>query len=111
MCSINLRVQPTKTGHIREHATTSTGARARVTNDVESLLLRDLASHERSVRLESVDSGHVVALLVAKRGTVDVTYTGLDGSAIDDDGRAVVADGGHETARHILVASKVWRRD
>lgn len=35
-----------------------------------------------------------------------VTPSGLDGSAIYDDSRAIVADGGHEAARHILVAAR-----
>ena len=35
-----------------------------------------------------------------------MTPSGLDGPTVYDDSRAIVADGGHEAARHILVAAR-----
>ena len=60
----------------------------------------------RTERLERVDSGHVVTLLVAERRAVDVPRAGLDGAAVHDDRWTVVAGGGDETAGHVLVTSE-----
>lgn len=92
-------------GHKREHAAARTRTGARVPHDVEPLLLADPSREERAVRLERVDSSHVVALLEPERGAVDVPHTGLDRTAVDDDRRPVVAHGSHKAAGHVLIAS------
>ena len=89
--------------NLREHTTTRTRTRARVTDDIESLLLRDLTYSPGTIGLERIDGSHILALLVAEGGAIDLTHPGLDGTTIDDDGGAVMADGGDETAGHVLV--------
>ena len=75
-------------------------------DDVEALLLGDFAGDERAVGLERVDGCHVVALLRAERGAVDMALARLDRAAVDDDRRPVVAHRGHEAAGHVLVAAR-----
>lgn len=73
--------------------------------DVLALLFCNLAHGERAIRLKRIDSGHVVALLRAEGGAVNLPHAGLDGATVDDDSRPVVADSSHQASRHVLVTS------
>lgn len=75
-------------------------------DDVETLLLGDLSNCERAVGLERVGDVHVITLLVAEGWTVDLPDTSLDGTAVDDDRRAVVTGSGDHATGHVLVATE-----
>ena len=91
--------------NIREHSTASTISVARVLDDIEALLLRDLASDIRAVRLEGIGNVHVVTLLVAEGRAVDGAHTRHDRASVHDDRRAVVASCSHRARGHVFVAS------
>jgi hypothetical protein len=82
----------------RVHAAAGALAVAGVADDVEALVLCDLAGDELAVRLEGGDD---VDLLVLER----LGAAGLDGAAVDHQGRAVDAAHGHDDAGHVLVAA------
>lgn len=58
-----------------------------------------------TVRFEGIHSSHVISLFVAECGAVDVADTGLNGTSVDNDSRAVVAGCSNHTTWHVLVAS------
>ena len=91
--------------NVREHTAACTGTRARVANDVQTLLLVDLAGSKRAVRLERVRDVHVLARLETERGAIYLTDTRADRTAIDHDCRTVVANGSNDATRHVLVAT------
>ncbi|KAK1526013.1 uncharacterized protein CCOS01_08431 [Colletotrichum costaricense] len=78
------------------HATAGAGAGAGVADDVEALLLRDLAGDVLAVGLESGNDINGLAALAA---------AGLDGAAVDHDAGAVDAAHGDGDAGHVLVAA------
>lgn len=56
--------------------------------------------------LEGIGDIHRIALFITHRGTVKVTNTCLNRPAIDYDSGTIMADCCHQTARHILIASR-----
>ncbi|CRK45441.1 hypothetical protein BN1723_006607 [Verticillium longisporum] len=98
----------------RVHATAGAAAGAGVADNVEALLLGDLARDVLAVGLEGRDNVDVLArdvLAVGLEGrdNVDVLAllgaAGLDGAAVDHDAGAVDAAHGHGDAGHVLVAA------
>lgn len=81
------------------HATASTTARARVPNDIETLLLVDLARDELSVCLESRNN---VQLAVARR----LSAASSNGTTVDHQTGPVDTSHGHDDTRHVLVATR-----
>lgn len=62
-----------------------------------------------TIRLERINGGHVVTCLGTEGRAVDLADTRLDGTTVDDDSGSVDARSGHDTCRHVLVAS--WDGD
>ena len=78
------------------HTTAGATTRAGVADDIEALLLVDLAGDVLAVSLEGGDNVDVLALHVA---------AGLDGTTVDHDGGAVDTAHGDEDTGHVLVAA------
>lgn len=78
------------------HATTSTTTRAGISDNVESLLLGDLAGDVLTVGLESRDDIDRLALLGA---------TGLNGTTVNHDAGTVDTTHGNGNTGHVLVAT------
>ena len=74
-------------------------------NDVQTLLLVDLAGSKRAVRLKRVRDVHVLAGLETERGAIYLTDTWADRTAINHDCRTVVADRSDDATGHVLVAT------
>ena len=107
LCPNSIFRSRTKTAeHLREHATARTRAGAGVADDVQALLLGDLAGSECAVGLERVRDVHVLALVEAHVRAIDLADTGLDRAAIHDDRGTVVADRGHHASGHVLVTAR-----
>ena len=79
-------------------------------DNIKTLLLGDLSSSKRAVRLEGVGDVHVLPGLEAHVGAVHLTNARLDGTAIDDNSGAVVTSCCHDATRHVLVASNICRQ-
>ena len=90
---------------LREHTAARTNTRAGVPDDIETLLLGDLPSSVRTVRLERIGDVHVLSSLESHIRAVDRTDPGPDGTAVDDDGRTVVASSRNHTTGHVLVTA------
>ena len=80
------------------HATASTATGARVSDDIETLLLGDLARDELSVRLESGNNVKLVVLGL-------LTATSCDRTTVDHQTRPVHASHSHNDTGHVLVAT------
>jgi hypothetical protein len=60
----------------------------------------------RTKGLKCIGYVHSTTLFHAHRGTVYMPNTGLDSTAIYNDGRSIVTGGCHEASRHILITAR-----
>jgi hypothetical protein len=58
-----------------------------------------------TIRFECVRDIDGIALLVTHRGTIDMSFAGLDRPTVDNNRRAIMPCRGDRAARHVLVTS------
>lgn len=71
-----------------------------------SIRLSRAAQNVPTEGFECINSSHIFTFLVSKRGTVNISHTRLNGASVNNNGRSVVADSGHNGTGHILVAAR-----